>query len=102
MSGTSDGGHKAAQANTSNDPDFYKKIGAIGGAKSRNPWITGKPELAREIGKLGGRPIGHLKTQAEKDKQSESMKATWRLKRELAAREAQQRPEDWMRYGLEL
>jgi hypothetical protein len=36
MAGTTAGGLAAAKTNLKNDPDFYKRIGAIGGTKSRN------------------------------------------------------------------
>lgn len=35
MAGTKLGGQKAAAKNLANDPDFYTKIGAKGGIKSR-------------------------------------------------------------------
>ena len=34
MSGTVAGGRKTAQRNLENDPDFYKRIGSVGGTKS--------------------------------------------------------------------
>jgi uncharacterized protein len=49
-----EGGLKAAQKNTANEPGFYKRIGAIGG---RNGHIGGfnDPEVAHRAGVLGGR-----------------------------------------------
>lgn len=51
MPGNSIGGAKAAAKNKANDPDFYRKLGAMphprGGFK-------GRPDLAREAGRKGG------------------------------------------------
>lgn len=55
MSGTPTGGRKAAEANRKQDPDFYKKIGAIGGRISRGGGFTKDSELAREAGRRGGK-----------------------------------------------
>lgn len=37
-----------------NDPDFFKKIGAIGGRKSRLGGFHARPEIAAKAGSLGG------------------------------------------------
>lgn len=42
MSGTVSGGKKAAAKNLSNDPDFYKRIGKIGGANSNTGGFAAK------------------------------------------------------------
>lgn len=63
MSGTKEGGKKAATSNKERDPDFYRRIGAIGGrngmsggfasSKVGKDGLTG-PERARLAGKKGG------------------------------------------------
>jgi general stress protein YciG len=56
MTGTTLGGKKVAQRNLAKDPDFYRKIGAIGG--SRTGIIKGfafDPEKAAIAGQKGGR-----------------------------------------------
>ncbi len=55
MAGTISGGLAAAKTNLKNDPDFYKRIGAIGGTKSRNGGFWADRELARRAGAIGGR-----------------------------------------------
>lgn len=58
MSGTKAGGLKARDKNLANNPDFYKRIGKIGGSNGRGDNYTGgfagDPELARRAGKIGG------------------------------------------------
>ena len=54
MSGTSVGGIKTKNANLARDPDFYARIGKLGGSR-RVPKGFGKNrELARIAGKKGG------------------------------------------------
>lgn len=56
MPGTQSGGKKTAQINKErHGEDFYVKIGALGGAKSRNGGFAQNRELAREAGRIGGR-----------------------------------------------
>ena len=56
MSGTRAGGLKAAATNKSRyKADFYQKIGAMGGAKSRGGGFADNPKLAREAGRKGGK-----------------------------------------------
>ncbi len=56
MSGTKQGGIKAAETNKSRyGKNFYKKIGAVGGKKSTTGGFAANPELAREAGRKGGR-----------------------------------------------
>jgi general stress protein YciG len=55
MSGTREGGLKAAEKNRATDPLFYKKIGTKGGIKSRGGGFAQDPELAREMGAKGGK-----------------------------------------------
>lgn len=54
MAGTKAGGLKAAKKNLANDPDFYKKIGSIGGKKSTTGGFAANRELARIAGRKGG------------------------------------------------
>lgn len=59
MAGTFEGGLKAKEKNLANDPNFYKRIGAIGGRKGKaDGTIKGfgaNPELARRAGRKGGK-----------------------------------------------
>ncbi len=63
MGGTVKGGLKAAAKNTAKEPNFYKRIGAAGGTKSKGGGfaLTGDPkidadrkELAAAAGRKGG------------------------------------------------
>lgn len=54
MAGTRTGGLKAAARNKAKDPDFYAKIGAIGGKNGRTGGFAANPELARIAGRKGG------------------------------------------------
>ena len=54
MAGTLAGGRKAAQKNLERDPDFYRKIGAVGGSRPTTGGFKANPELAREAGRRGG------------------------------------------------
>lgn len=54
MAGTIEGGMKARDKNLANDPDFYKKIGAIGGRNGHTGGFAANRELASRAGKLGG------------------------------------------------
>lgn len=56
MSGTKTGGQLAATKNRQrHGADYYKRIGALGGKKSRTGGFFGNPELASIAGKKGGR-----------------------------------------------
>ena len=56
MAGTKSGGLRAANTNkTKYGRDFYAKIGAKGGRKSRTGGFYANPELASRAGKIGGR-----------------------------------------------
>jgi len=56
MSGTKDGGIKAAETNKQiHGEDFYKRIGAIGGRNGHTGGFAANRELARLAGALGGR-----------------------------------------------
>lgn len=55
MTGTLKGGKKAGKTTKQRyGNDFYQKIGAKGGAKSRGGGFTYNPELASIAGKKGG------------------------------------------------
>jgi general stress protein YciG len=56
MAGTKKGGETAAATNKSKyGPDFYAKIGAMGGKKGRTGGFFANRELARIAGAKGGR-----------------------------------------------
>lgn len=55
MAGTKIGGQKAAARNLANDPDFYRRIGSIGGKNSTTGGFAANRELARIAGAKGGR-----------------------------------------------
>jgi hypothetical protein len=56
MTGTKDGGAKAAATNKGrHGNDFYNRIGAIGGKIGRTGGFFANRELARKAGSLGGK-----------------------------------------------
>lgn len=55
MAGTTEGGVKAAQKNKEKDPEFYKRIGALGGKAGTTGGFYANRELARIAGAKGGR-----------------------------------------------
>ena len=55
MAGTIEGGRKAAAKNLARDPDFYAKIGRIGGRNGTTGGFAANRELARIAGQKGGR-----------------------------------------------
>lgn len=55
MAGNRTGGLKAKAKVLANDPDFYAKIGRIGGQNGTTGGFAGNPELARRAGAIGGR-----------------------------------------------
>lgn len=57
MPGNAVGGKKAAAKNLANDPDFYKRIGKLGGSvRSDKPrGFAVNRDLARTAGAKGGR-----------------------------------------------
>jgi general stress protein YciG len=56
MPGTREGGLKAASTNKKRyGKEFYTRIGAVGGKKSRGGGFAANPELARSAGAKGGR-----------------------------------------------
>lgn len=55
MAGTKEGGASAATTNKAKyGPDFYKKIGAIGGKNGHTGGFYANRELARKVGAIGG------------------------------------------------
>ena len=56
MAGTRAGGIKAARANLDRDPDFYKKIGHMGGSafSDKPKGFANNPQLAKEVGRRIG------------------------------------------------
>lgn len=54
MAGTVEGGRKATAKNLANDPNFYKKIGRIGGRNGTAGGFAANRELASGGGKIGG------------------------------------------------
>ena len=49
------GGLKAAKTNKERDPNFYARIGAIGGRNGHSGGFASNPELARIAGSKGGK-----------------------------------------------
>ena len=80
MAGTKAGGAKAAATNKKNDPDFYRKIGAIGGKISTTggfaslkvgaDGLTGL-ERAKVAGTVGGRVSRRGSSKNKQEKQNE-------------------------------
>lgn len=70
MPATRIGGLKAAQTNKLRyGDDFYRKIGATGGKKSRGGGFASDPELAKLAGAKGGRISRRGKTKIVIDKE---------------------------------
>lgn len=55
MSGTRIGGAKAAKKNLARDPDFYRKIGSLGGRAKGHKGFATNIELAKRAGAKGGK-----------------------------------------------
>lgn len=55
MAGTRFGGLKAREKIIASDPDFYKRIGRMGGKSGNTGGFAANPELARIAGAKGGR-----------------------------------------------
>lgn len=55
MAGTKIGGMRARDKNLAKDPDFYKRIGSIGGKRGHSGGFAANHELARIAGAKGGR-----------------------------------------------
>lgn len=55
MSGTVNGGRRAAETNKArHGADFYARIGAVGGQKGHTGGFAANRELARAAGRKGG------------------------------------------------
>ena len=66
MSGSKLGGMRAAETNKKRyGKNFYVKIGAIGGKKSRGGGFAKDPELARRAGSIGGKKSKRGKSKAK-------------------------------------
>lgn len=66
MAGTKQGGKAAASTNKQKyGPDFYKRIGAMGGVKGRTGGFYANRELARLAGTVGGRKSRRRKANAK-------------------------------------
>lgn len=58
MAGTKEGGKRAAQKNLARDPNFYARIGAMGGKNGKTGGFAAGDagrERARVYGAIGGR-----------------------------------------------
>lgn len=64
MGGTLEGGRKTRDKNLAKDPDYYKKIGAIGGKNGRTGGF-GAGEKGRAQARVAGR-TGGLKSRRTK------------------------------------
>lgn len=62
MAGNKAGGLKAAAKNLANDPNFYSKIGTIGGKNGHTGGFAADRELARRAGAKGGRKSRRTKS----------------------------------------
>lgn len=68
MSGTIEGGRKAAATNKKrNGEDFFKRIGAIGGRNGHTGGFASSHELAVEAGRKGGRASRRGKAKKDED-----------------------------------
>ena len=68
MSGTKEGGRKAAETNKKrNGEDFFKRIGAIGGRNGHTGGFASSHELAVEAGRKGGRISKRGKAKKDED-----------------------------------
>lgn len=75
MAGTVSGGKKAAAKNLAKDPDYYKKIGSVGGKKGTTGGFYANRELAKVAGAKGG-------AISRRGPMTEEAKERMRLKRE--------------------
>lgn len=78
MAGTKTGGAKAAAVNKKKDPDFYRKIGAIGGKNGRTGGFASNPKLAKLAGAMGG----HLSKRGKDPKRAMRAKRAQELHKE--------------------
>lgn len=72
MAGTKPGGKSAAKTNKAKyGPDFYARIGAMGGKKGRTGGFYANRELARTAGAKGGRISRRTKVAKTEDTQKD-------------------------------
>lgn len=86
MPATKEGGIKAAKTNKERyGEDFYVKIGAKGGAKSRGGGFASNRELAREAGRIGGKASRKtaIKQVEAEAKQTEKEHTLWKRLKNL-------------------
>lgn len=55
MAGNKEGDLKTAAKNTAKDPDFYRRIGRIGGRNGHGGGFAANRELAKRAGAIGGK-----------------------------------------------
>jgi general stress protein YciG len=78
MAGTTEGGQSARDTNTKRyGPDYYRRIGAIGGRKGTTGGFYANRELAREAGQRGGRKSKRTYTNPQREAKSKMMKQLW-------------------------
>lgn len=76
MSGTREGGQKAAKKNKQNfGSDFYRYIGHLGGRKGHTGGFANNPALAKKAGAMGGRAHSSRRTASEAQKAREAKAA---------------------------
>lgn len=68
MAGNHEGAIKARNKNLERDPDFFKRIGAIGGRATVSKGFGKNPELARIAGAKGGKKSKRSKATKVADK----------------------------------
>lgn len=66
MAGNREGGIKSAKKILASDPDFYRKIGRIGGKKSTKGGFYADRNRASLAGKLGGKLGGKMSKRGHK------------------------------------
>lgn len=80
MPGTKQGGIKASKTNKKiHGADFYKRIGAIGGSKTKGT-LYKDPERASEMGKIGGAKSKRTWSDEQKKEHGNIMKKYWSTK----------------------
>lgn len=67
MAGTIEGGRKAAARNIAREPNFYSRIGSLGGKNGNTGGFAANRELARIAGAKGGRKSRLKKPLANND-----------------------------------
>lgn len=86
MSGTLKGGIKARDKNLASNPDFYKKIGKMGGSVSHREsrYFYMHPEIAAVVGSRGGVISKREWTADQRLAQSKALRARAERKKWLA------------------